>query len=191
MDEGLIMVNQDNELLEELLCQARSGNRAGMGHLAVIVRERLYPFALRTTLDHDAAEDIIQETLLAVLREIGRLRENARFWPWAYRITWNKIQDHLRKSRLRSSGKASLAQNQSHNRRAYCEDPLEAQIRAERLREVSDGVDMLSYEHRDIIRLRFYEQLTYAQIASRTHMTAKVARARSYRAKQRLKTWLL
>ena len=184
------MVSQNNERIEELLNEARSGSRASMGHLAVIVREKLYPFALRTTLDPDAAEDIIQDTLLAVLREIGRLRENARFWPWAYRIAWNKIQDHLRKSRLRSSGKAKLARNQSQDTRMHCENPLEAQIRAERLREVSDGVDMLSYEHRDIIRLRFYEQLSYAQIASRTRMTPKVARARSYRAKQQLKACL-
>ena len=184
------MVSQNNERIEELLREARSGSRASMGRLAVIVREKLYPFALRTTLDPDAAEDIIQDTLLAVLRDISRLRENTRFWPWAYRIAWNKIQDHLRKSRLRSSGKATLAQNQSQDTRMHCECPLEAQIRAERLREVSDGVDMLSYEHRDIIRLRFYEQLSYAQIASRTRMTAKLARARSYRAKQQLRACL-
>jgi len=185
------MVSQDNECIEELLREARSGSRASMGHLAVIVRERLYPFALRTTLDPDAAEDIVQETLLAVIREIARLRENARFWPWAYRITWNKIQDYLRKSRLRSSGKALLAQNQSHDRRKHSENPLEAQIRAERLRQISDGVETLSYQHRDIIRLRFYEQLSYAQIASRTRMTPKMARARSYRAKQQLKACLI
>ena len=171
------MVSQDNEYIQELLRQARSGSRAGMGRLAVIVRERMYPFALRTTLDPDATEDIVQETLLAVVGGIGRLRENARFWPWVYRIGWNKIQDYLRRRRLRSSGKASLAQNQSHDTRSRCESLLEAQIHAERLREVCDGVDMLSYQHRDILRLRYYEQLSYAQIASRAQISAKIARA--------------
>ena len=185
------MVSQDNECIQELLCQARSGSRADMGHLAVIVRERMYPFALRTTLDPDAAEDIVQETLLSVVRGIGRLRENARFWPWVYRIGWNKIQDYLRKRRLRSSGKALLALDQSHDTRSHSESPLEAQILAERLRKISDGIEMLSYQHRDILRLRYYEQLTYAQIASRTRMTPKIARACSHRAKKRLKACLV
>lgn len=185
------MMSQDKEQIEELLRQARSGDRAGMGHLAVIVRERLYPFALRTTLDPDAAEDIVQETLLAVIGGIGRLRKNAGFWPWVYRICWNKIQDHIRKSRLRSSGKASFARDLANDTRLRGDNPLEAQIRAERLREVSDGVDTLSHQYRDILHLRFYEQLSYAQIASRTRMTAKMARARSYRAKKRLKACLL
>ena len=57
------MVSQDKECIQELLCEARSGSRAGMGRVAVIVRERMYPFALRTTLDPDAAEDIVRPLL--------------------------------------------------------------------------------------------------------------------------------
>ena len=185
------MVSQDNECIEELLCEARSGSRASTGHLAVIVRERLYPFVLRTILDPDAAEDIVQETLLSVLTQLDRLRENQKFWPWAYRITLSKIRDHLRRRRLRSAGKATLALAPCGHARPQHGSVLDAEIHAERLRQVSDVVDQLSCHHRDIIRLRFYEQLSYAQIASRTRMTPKMARARSYRAKQRLKSCLV
>ena len=185
------MVSQDNECIQQLLCEARSGGRAGMGHLAVIVRERLYPFVLRITLDPDVAEDIVQETLLVVVREITGLRENSRFWPWVYRIAWNKMQDNFRQRRLRSSGRASLALNHSCRRPPHSDNLLEAKIHEETLRQVCDGVDQLSYNHRDILRLRYYEQLSYAQIASRTRITPKMARARSYRAKKRLKACLV
>ncbi|MEA3224734.1 MAG: RNA polymerase sigma factor [Planctomycetota bacterium] len=185
------MMSQDNECIQQLLCEARSGSRASMGHLAVIVRQRLYPFVLRTTLDPDAAEDIVQETLLSVLLEITRLREDSRFWPWVYRITWNKIQDSFRKCRLRSSGKATFALDCSGDAQPQNASVLDAKIHEERLRQVSDGVDQLSYHHRDIIRLRFYEQLSYEQIASRTRITPKMARTRSYRAKKQLKACLV
>jgi RNA polymerase sigma-70 factor (ECF subfamily) len=162
-----------------------------MGHLAVIVRERLYPFVLRITLDGDVAEDIVQDTLLVVVREIGRLRENTSFWPWVYRISWNNIQDHIRRRRLRSSGRASLAMNYSRGTPPHGDNLLEAKIHEETLRQLCEGVDQLSRPHRDILRLRYYEQLSYAQIASRARITPKMARARSYRAKKRLKACLL
>ncbi|MHC4626356.1 MAG: RNA polymerase sigma factor [Planctomycetota bacterium] len=183
------MVSQDKECIRELLCEARSGSRVGTEQLAVIVRERMYPFVLRTILDPDAADDIVQETLLSVLMQLDRLRENQKFWPWVCRITLSKIRDHIRSRRLHSACRATLARCR-HDRPQH-ESVLDAEIHAERLRQVCDMVNQLSYDHRDIIRLRFYEQLSYAQIASRTSMTPKMARARSYRAKQRLKACLV
>ena len=94
-------MKKDNKYIQKLLSSARSGSRKSMGQLAVVVWERLYPFVFRTTFDHDLSEDILQETLLAVMREVASLREPRRFWPWVYRIAWNKIQDSRRRSRLR------------------------------------------------------------------------------------------
>jgi RNA polymerase sigma factor (sigma-70 family) len=73
-----------------------------MGRLAALVGEQLYPFIFRTTLDRDATEDLIQETLLAMLHQLGSLRDPERFWPWIYRIAWSKIRDRLRDRRMRS-----------------------------------------------------------------------------------------
>jgi DNA-directed RNA polymerase specialized sigma24 family protein len=51
---------EDTENIRQLLSEARSGNRASMERLAIIVRERLYSFVFRTTLDHDLTEDVLQ-----------------------------------------------------------------------------------------------------------------------------------
>ena len=85
-------------------------------------------------------------------------------------------------------GKASALVNQP--RGVQNGSLLEAKAHEETLRQISDGVDQLSRHHRDVLRLRYYEQLSYAQIASRTRTTPKVARARSYRAKKCLRTRL-
>ena len=86
----------------QFLAEARSGGQAAMGRLAVLVWERLYPFVFRTTLDRDATEDILQETLLTMLRRLNFLRDCQRFWAWIYRIAWSKIHDRVRDRRLRS-----------------------------------------------------------------------------------------
>ena len=65
----------------QFLAEARSGGQAGMGRLAVLVWERLFPFVLRTIRNRDAAEDILQETLLTMLRRLDSLRDGRRFGP--------------------------------------------------------------------------------------------------------------
>jgi len=103
-------MSKDNEYIQQLLSEARSGSRASMGRLAVIIWKRMYPFVFRTTLNHDLTEDILQETLLTVIRQVTSLRERPRFWPWMYRIAWSKIQDNLRRRRVRTSGTSDGAE---------------------------------------------------------------------------------
>jgi RNA polymerase sigma-70 factor (ECF subfamily) len=190
-------MNEDNENIQhhhkaflELLSEARSGSRRSMGRLAGIVRERLYPFVFRTTLDHDLTEDVLQETLLTMCRRIVCLREMDRFWPWMFRIAWSKLQDNRRRRRHQSSGKASLFQNHPYEDNAGSGSLLDTIIHAERLRKLSEVVEQLSRQHKDIVRLRYYEQLPYTEIAALTSTTPQKARARFYRAKRYLKAQL-
>lgn len=184
-------MNNDDKNVQQLLCQARSGSRKSMGKLAVVVWKRLYPFVFRTTLNHDLTEDVLQETLLVVVRQVASLRESQRFWPWVYRIAWSKIQDNRRRSQLRSNGKVSPFKNNADELRAGGDSILDDQIHAESLRQVADVFEQLSRKYKDVIRLRYYEQLPYDQIASMTQTTPQMARVRSHRARKCLKARLL
>ena len=184
-------MSKNNKYIQQLLSEADSNSRTSMGNLAVIVWERLYPFVLRTTLNHDVTEDILQETLLTVVQQIASLRESRRFWPWVYRIAWSKIQDNLRRCRNQSNGKASLLENQSYDAQVDSGNLLEAKIQEETLQQVLDVFEKLSYQHRDVLRLRYYEQLPYTEIASLTRTTPEMARVRFHRAKKYLKARLL
>jgi RNA polymerase sigma-70 factor (ECF subfamily) len=162
-----------------------------MERLAVAVREQLYPFILRTTWDHDLTEDILQETLLTMIREIGSLRETRRFWPWVYRIAWSKIQDNVRSARLHAAAKATLLANQRGNGHGGNGNILDASIQAETRERLRALLERLSQPHRDIIQLRCYEQLPYAEIASLRRTTPQKARARFHRATEALKAQML
>ena len=109
-----------------------------MGRLAVLVWEQLYPFVFRTTLDRDATEDILQETLLTMLRRLDSLRDDERFWPWIYRIAWSKIRNRFRDRRLWSLYERMVLRDRQKEDAACVSDisPLDAQIREETLREV-------------------------------------------------------
>jgi RNA polymerase sigma-70 factor (ECF subfamily) len=162
-----------------------------MGRLAVVVWERLYPFVFRSTLRHDVTEDVLQETLLTIVQQVASLRESRSFWPWVYRIAWSKIQNVLRQRR-RSSAKTSLLRDRHHpsHAQAGSDSLLDAKIRDETRQQVSAVVEQLSREHRDVVRLRYYDDLPYAQIASLTRTTPQKVRLRFHRAKKSLKARL-
>ena len=176
-------MNDDNENIQDLLSEARSGSSRSMGLLADIVRERLYSFVFRTTLDHDMTEDVLQETLLTMVRQIDRLREERKFWPWVFRIAYNKLQDNIRSRRNHGSAKASLIQDRLCDSKEDNGGILEDTIHAERLQKLSEVVNQLVPQHRDILRLRYYEQLPYTEIATLTRTTPQKARARFHRAR--------
>lgn len=186
-------MSSDNEYIQKLLSEARSGSQTSMGRLAVIVWERLYPFVLRTTFNHDVTEDILQETLLALVRQVSSLRESQRFWPWVYRIAWSKVQDIRRRRRRLSSTRTLRFRNQYHGSETKTEGDnlLDAKIREETLQQVSAALEQLSHRHRDVLVLRYYEQLPYAQIASLTQTTPEKVRGQFYHAKKTLKNHLL
>ena len=170
------------------LAEARSGDRAAMGRLAGLVWDRAYTFALRTTQDHNAAEDVVQETLLAMICRLGTLRDNCRFWPWIYRIAWSKIRNRGRDHRLRSSLELELFRKAATpDRRQHDDNPLDTHIREETVEQVSTALGELNDHYRDILQLRCYDGLDYAEIAARTRTTPARARIHFHRAKNSLK----
>jgi RNA polymerase sigma-70 factor (ECF subfamily) len=181
-------MSKKTESIQYLLSQARSGSRTGMGRLAVITWERLYPAVFRATWNHDVTEDILQETLLTVVEEVNSLRDTRRFWPWVHRIAKNKVKDNHRRSRLQTSSNA-LLRSQSDAAQASG-DVLDAKIREEKLQQLLDLMEQLSRQYRDVLRLRYYEQLPYTEIASMTNTTPEKVRSRFHRARKRLKAQL-
>lgn len=180
-------MSKGDEYFQKLLSDARSGDRASMGHLAVIVRSKLHPFILRTTLDYDLTEDILQETLLYMLGQLNSLRDFRSFWPWVFRIAWNKFQDCLRWRELQSSLKADLASSCRYEAQADGDNPIQAGIRDEILYRLAEALEQLNKRQQDVLRLRYYEQLSYARIAALTKVSPEKARAQCYRAKKTLK----
>lgn len=180
-------MDAENEHIE-LLAEVKAGDRASLDRLAALVWDRLYPFAFRTTLSHDVTEDVLQETLVSLLCGVGALRDPERFWPWMYRIAWSKIQDRHRQRRLESHAEGRLLREAPQTVAAG--SVLDAQVRAETLGLVAAAVAQLSREHQDVVRLRYYDQLPYNDIASLTSTTPQRVRVQFHRAKKSLKSRL-
>ncbi len=73
-----------------LVEQAQLGCRQSMDILTEQVKTRLSTYIYRLTLDNDTAEDILQETLLEMVKSLPKLRQPGAFWGWIYKTATGK-----------------------------------------------------------------------------------------------------
>src|SRR5437764_10317373 len=85
----------------ELVGQAQGGDRDAYERLAREAAPRLFLVASRVLRDVDAAEDAVQQTLVAVWRDLASLRDPERFDAWAYRMVVRYCRMEGRRDRRR------------------------------------------------------------------------------------------
>lgn len=139
----------------------------------------------RIVHDDDAAEDLLQETLLRAHRALTRLGPGANVRAWLYRIATNTSLNHLR-SRARE--RRALERHAREKDPAHHPDTDGTAGEMERRRvALWDAVAALPERQRHAITLRVADELEYEEIARRLGCTAEAARANVYQATKRLR----
>ncbi len=83
----------------DLVVRAQGGDKGAFGLLAGTIADRFLAVARRILRDRDLAEDATQQALLAIWRDLPRLRDPARFEAWSYRLLVRACYAEGRKSR--------------------------------------------------------------------------------------------
>jgi len=161
---------------EQLMLEFQRGSRDAFTELFGRYRERIYGF-FRRRLNHVArADELAQETFLAVLRAAGRYEPRALFRTWLYGIAMNLLMAERRK--------AGREQPQSE-----AADPPVAE-NADAALAVRQAVARLAADDREVLLLREYEQLSYVEIAELLAVPVGTVRSRLFRARMALKELL-
>lgn len=84
-----------------LINHAQLGNKESMNRLAEVVKDRLYAYIYRLTLDQNIAQDILQETILFMIQSLNQLEHVDQFWHWLFRTALGKVQHHYRDEKRR------------------------------------------------------------------------------------------
>lgn len=169
----------------ELVRGAQRGDQKSLDALAMLVRERVYAYLCRTTLDSNAAEDLTQDTMVAVLRSVACLRQVERFWPWVLTIASNNVRQQCRarsaariaQNRLRESKQSEAKDSHDPTTEADC-------LRAEWSSLMRVAMERINHRDRAVLALRTYNNMPYAQIADLlgcSHLAARVAFVRARR----------
>jgi len=171
---------QLRETLLVLRCQA--GDEDAFSELFDRFSHRTLRY-LEGLLGPNAAADAQQEVWLAVFRGISRLTNPGAFRTWLYQTTRHRAVDILRKEK-RESELLSAAMIESPEPSEEAPDlSLEAQDR----RALETGLAGLSAPHLEVLLLRYWEEMRYADIALILGCSVGTVRSRIHHAKRKLR----
>jgi RNA polymerase sigma-70 factor (ECF subfamily) len=175
---------------EELMAAVLAGDQTA---LALLVRRHHAPllsYLYRVVGgDHPLAEDLVQETLLRVVRQ--RTYQSGRpFRPWLYTIATNLARDHFKSAAVRQS----LQQRDGEEALLHLRDPQvspeERVLAAEKRDEVRTALAQLREEYRVVILLRFYQGLSLLEIAETLRIPVGTVKSRLSASVHRLRSTL-
>ena len=131
------------------------------------------------------AEDVVQEVWLAAHRQLRRLKEVAAFKSWLYRIARNKALDARRARRMEPiNGSAETFDPIAPGGADGADGP---DFSPEDAARVHEGLRQLTLEHREVLTLRFLEDMSHADIAAVTGADVGTVKSRIFYAKQSLR----
>jgi RNA polymerase sigma-70 factor (ECF subfamily) len=176
--------------LTQLVEKARDGNRLAFDQLIDRYQGDIYRMIYYRIHRQMDAEDLTQDVFVRAYRSISRLREPQRFRSWLYTIAVNRVNDYLRKKRVRSIFKSSdegpEIQPEADDRRENPE-ALEQVLKEDFWRQVGRIAKKLSKMEREVFMLRFMDDLNIAEIAHILKKSESTVKTHLYRALAKFK----
>ena len=134
--------------------------------------------------DPQEARDVVQEVFIKAMREPRFFDEEFKVRAWLFRVTTNLCFNLVRDRRRRGGILANMPQESvpQGRTRSTTETVWGAQLRV----GVLEAIDALSHDHREILLLRYYQDLSYAEIADELQIRMGTVMSRLSRARVRL-----
>lgn len=167
------------DVTRSLVEQAQNGDREAFERLAREAAPRLFLVASRILRDTDAAEDAVQQTLVAVWRDINSLRDPDRFNAWTYRIVLRACRAESRRLRRLNVTVVDLSDEMA--------DTRDGTASVATRDELARAFDRLSIEHRTVLVLHHLVGLPLAEIAEIQGVPYGTVGSRLHHAKRALR----
>ena len=164
-----------------LLEMYQQGNREALSQLLERHTRRLRDYVRMMVKDCDVADDLTQEILIKVVKVIdeGRYTDKGRFQPWLLRIAHNRVLDYFRANKLVKTVSESSAGFDVLGNTNFAEPSIEEQLISEQqAEEIRALIDKLPEEQRAVVKMRYYEGLSFKEIAEHTGVSINTALGR-------------
>lgn len=181
--------NDRLQLDYQLVCDARDhGSPKAYADLMASYREPLYLLLLRMTHNTTMASDLTIDTFSKAFLQLHRYAPTGSFSSWLFSIGVNTYIDYLRKRRVETVSLGAISRNDNGDFIEYQipstqPNPEEMMIRVQRDTALKEVVASLKEPYRRIIEMRYYDDLSYEEIAERLRLPLGTVKIRLLRAK--------
>jgi len=176
----------------KLIDMAVGGDDKAYGKLLQRYKRPVYHMILKMVRNVDDAEDLTMESFSKAFRSLHRFKKDFTFSTWLFRIATNNTIDHIRKKKLNTlsientytddDGQPVGIDVQDTNN----PDPQEEAIRAQKEELIQVFVNMLPAKYQKLVRLRYFHELSYEEIAQELDAPLGTVKAQLHRARELL-----
>lgn len=178
---GAIRVNRHADNAQKLISRVASGDRRALEELYSRHGRELFRYLSALTPDRYVAEEILQDTLVAVWRGADSYEGRSGARTWLFGIARRQAHNTLRK-RLLPVAEANFDEPATGET-----EPEEVLIARSRGRELADHIRSLSAAHQEVLALIFFHELSYKEAAQVIGVPIGTVKSRLSNAKRALR----
>jgi RNA polymerase sigma factor (sigma-70 family) len=154
-------------------------------------KKAVYFMILKMIRDADDAEDLTMEAFAKAFRNLHKFKKDYTFSTWLFRIATNNTIDFIRKKKLKTmSLNNTLTDDGGNYVNIDIEDddnnPQDDFIRTQRIEMVRIFVDKLPAKYRKLVQLRYFDELSYEEIAQELEKPLGTVKAQLHRSRELL-----
>ncbi|HXV28533.1 MAG TPA: sigma-70 family RNA polymerase sigma factor [bacterium] len=179
-----------NDPDDALVRQAKTGDKSAFGKLVDRYYEMVYAVAFGVLHHREAAKDAAQEVFLKAYRELIRFEGKSKFKTWLYRVAVNTALDEVRKRKPVQSLDATDKASEEDVPPVIIPDrapgPRDRAAQRELRQLLDEAIEQLSPDHRAVLVLREWQELSYEEIAETLGIEMGTVMSRIHYARKRL-----
>ena len=170
--------------------RAKKGDVNAFSELVSLNQGKVYSLALKLLSNEQDALDAAQESFIKAWTSLSTFRGESSFSVWLYRLTYNTCMDALRRRKNEKSVSLTYEDDAGEEKTLpVCDTTLtpdEHVLKKERRDKVRDAIKLLSDEHRQILTLREFGDMSYSDIAAALDISEGTVKSRICRARRAL-----
>ncbi|MDD3286827.1 MAG: sigma-70 family RNA polymerase sigma factor [Bacteroidales bacterium] len=176
----------------QLVCQARDhGNQKAYADLMNTYREPIYYMLLKMTNSSTDADDLTIEAFGKAFKSLGQYAPEYAFSTWLFRIATNNCIDFIRKKRAKIVSIDNIYTTSDGEQigidiASETLDPEEKIIEKQKIKMMREVVSKLKPHYRTLIELRYFDELSYEEIAQQLNLPLGTVKAKLFRARDLL-----
>ena len=168
-----------------LVVKAREGSQKAYADLMQRYKDSIYFMVLKMVNNKEDAMDLTVETFAKAFEKLDKYQPDYAFSTWLFRVATNNCIDFIRKKKLNTTSIHGMTDDDGDEQplqiKADTLNPEETSIKKQQTEELKQLIDSLPPRYRNLITLRYFDELSYEEIALQLDLPLGTVKAQLFR----------